>query len=327
MKPMLAPQFLEALDELASSDGENWWKDILGHKDLVLAVRRNSLNAYHRGASIFRIDWKASKIIPTVHVKYLIRPNQSYVSLQGGQFTHSGVAPVFSSYGGLKTLNSMIKAAQLHVGPEKAGLHPMLVGNNNVIDSEIALARMDGSPTALDDDEAEDSKRKQDRIDAAVVTSKDGRPTIRFYEAKHFSNAGLRSAIGKPGVLEQIRDYESALTQHSENLSQRYLQTAKALVRLSEMRSVASGKVDGRQPHSLVKQIAQSGEPPAIDPNPHLIIYGFDEAQRDGAAWTKHLESLRQHLPERLRLIGAPTLKTKFAGSPSIHSEGQASVN
>lgn len=314
VKPLLAPKFLDALSELASSKGENWWKDILGHKDLVLAVRRNSLNAYHRGASIFRIDWKAPNVVPTVHVKYLIRPNQSYVSLKSGQFAHAGEAPVFSSYDGLKTLNSMIKAAQLHVGLEKAGLHPMLIGNNNVIDSEIALVRLEGAAAPLDEGENIGSTRKQDRIDAAIVTSDGPLPMIRFYEAKHFKNAALRSAVGKPAVLDQISDYESALSRHTEKLSLRYLHTAQVLMKLSEMRAIAIGRKDERGPHSLIKQIAQSCELPAIDPKPHLIIYGFDEAQRDGAAWKKHLESLNEHLPGRIRLIGAPKRTTKFAG-------------
>jgi hypothetical protein len=46
--------FLDALDNLARKP--SWWRDVLLRDDVFIAVRANSLNVYHRGASIFRID-------------------------------------------------------------------------------------------------------------------------------------------------------------------------------------------------------------------------------------------------------------------------------
>ena len=65
--------FLDALDNLARKP--SWWRDVLLRDDVFIAVRANSLNVYHRGASIFRIDDAgAGRVIPWTHTKYLIRP-------------------------------------------------------------------------------------------------------------------------------------------------------------------------------------------------------------------------------------------------------------
>lgn len=84
---ILEPSFLDVLEELAN-DSTGWWRDVLQHPYLVLvlAVRRNSINAYHRGAFIFRIDWKAGQVIPFTHAKYLVKPAQTYVALERGEF-------------------------------------------------------------------------------------------------------------------------------------------------------------------------------------------------------------------------------------------------
>lgn len=84
--------FLEALEALATSAEPNRWKDVLTDRDLFIAVRRNSLNIYYRGASIFRVDWDGSRITPYTHVKYLVRQAQAYVPLVSGHFQYPAPA-------------------------------------------------------------------------------------------------------------------------------------------------------------------------------------------------------------------------------------------
>jgi hypothetical protein len=101
---MLDPKFLDALEALATSSTENWRRDILGHRDLVLAVRRSSINAYYRGASVFRIEWKAGKISPVVHLKYLATYEQDYIRLNNdNSFELKGIEPLATRYEGRGT--------------------------------------------------------------------------------------------------------------------------------------------------------------------------------------------------------------------------------
>ena len=312
----LEPAFLDALEQLATGPAEgNWWRDVLAHPELVLAIRRNSINAYYRGASIFRIDWKARQVTPYIHVKYLVRQAQSYVPLRNERFEIGEPSPVLSTYDGPETLAAILKASARYAGVEKAGLHPMLAGNGNVVDAEIALIRLSAEDDLPEDVDLPPSEQRQDRIDAAIAAfAEDGKtPAIRFYEAKHFSNPALRaSGDHAPAVLSQIEAYENALHRHEEHLAAGYLETAKALLHFNEMRRIAIGDHAVRGISPVIRQIAESGQGPIIDTQPRLIIYGFDKAQRDDSAWKNHLKKLEVALPERVRAIGNPTRQTVF---------------
>lgn len=301
----LDPAFLDALEELATDSTGNWWRDVLRHRDLVLAVRHNSINAYYRGASIFRIDWESGQVIPFTHPKYLVRaqpeeidvtPAKLYVALKRGEFQFDARDVLQKTYLGVKTLNEMCDAASWYAGPEKTGLHPMLAGNADVIDAEIAL------------------NGRQYRIDAAIATLENGAPTIRFYEAKHFTNKRALRASGDnlPRVVRQITDYEKALKAHRAELSAGYVETARALLRFNDMRIQAFGKSAARSIAPAIRQISETGSAPLIDTLPHLIIYGFDTAQRNDPAWGKHLAKLKAAIPGRVRAIGKPTRTNVF---------------
>ena len=303
--------FLAALEKLAADSGGNWWRDVLRHPDLVLAIRRNAINAYYRGSSIFRIDWTAGQVMPFTHVKYLVRQAQSYVPLVDGRFDIAA-SPLQSVYQSPATLEEMCRAASRYAGAEKAGLHPMLVGNADVIDVEVALTRLSMPEDATDDEDAP-AGRRQDRIDAAIAVIADGAPAIRFYEAKHFTNPALRAAGDTlPAVMRQIADYEKALQTHGAALAVGYVETAKALLRFNAMRVQAFGAAAARPVAPAILRIAETGEPPVIDQRPHLVIYGFDKAQRDDPVWSRHLDKLKAALPGRVRAIGNPTRATGF---------------
>lgn len=305
--------FLDALEELATSaNSANWWRDVLASDDLFIAVRRNSLNVYYRGASIFRIDWQAGQVVPYTHAKYLIRQVQTYVPMQDGKFRYPSASLLWEQYDGPETLREMMRAATAFAGAEKSGLHPLLVGNPSVIDTEVALTR------AAEEQEAADAAspgqeltmRRQDRLDAAVVRKTTDGPTVVFHEAKHFSNSALRASAGNlPPVIDQIEDYEKALTIYAPSLAAGYAEVAKALVRISELKKLVR---NGEAPKldEAILQIARAETHPIIDTKPHLLIFGFDKAQRDDPAWRMHLEKLESRLGGRVRAVGTPTRQT-----------------
>lgn len=294
----LDADFLDALEALAAAPASNWWRDVLVNDELFIAIRRNSINVYYRGASIFKIDWKGGRILPSTHAKYLVRQAQTYVPLIDGQFQHPATALTWERYEEEKTLREMMRAATAFAGAEKSGLHPLLVGDPAIIDAEIALTR-----TATD----EAATQQQDRLDAAVIRNTPDGPEIVFCEAKHFTNAALRaSGDNLPAVIGQIRDYEKALTKYASSLAEGYVEVAKALVRINAMKGLAR---NGDAPALIegIRRIAENGARPVIDTNPHLLIFGFDKAQRDDTAWKNHLKKLESELGGRVRAIGNPT--------------------
>ncbi|MCJ8052993.1 hypothetical protein GB928_014115 [Shinella curvata] len=290
--------FLDALEALAAAPAPNWWQDVLRSDDLFIAVRRNSLNAYYRGASIFKIDWIKECVVPSTHIKYLVRQAQTYVPLIDGRFQNPAASSMRESYEGPETLRQMMRAATSFAGPEKSGLHPLLVGDPAIIDAEIALTR------AVTD---EATTQQHDRLDAAVIRNTKTGPEVVFCEAKHFTNGALRATgDGLPAVIGQINDYENALTRYADALKDGYVEVAKALVRLNAMKKLVRNG-DAPKLHDAILSIAQSNIPPLINAKPYLLIFGFDKAQRDDEAWVTHLQKLKDHLDGRVRAIGNPT--------------------
>ncbi len=196
----MSEAFLDALDTLAQKP--SWWRDVLLRDDVFIAVRANSLNVYHRGASIFRIDDEGGgRVVPWTHTKYLIRQQQVLAQLHdGGHFEPSDIG--WSQYAGPSTLSDMIRSATDLAGAEKSGLHPLIVGSSKVIDVELSLLRASSSVDKSLPDSATSIDRSQDRLDVVTVENRDGKPFIVFHEAKHFSNPALR-AKGEPAVARQ----------------------------------------------------------------------------------------------------------------------------
>ena len=147
----------------------------------------------------------------------------------------------------------------------------------------------------------------EQRVQLCVtVENCDGKPFIVFHEAKHFSNPALR-AKGAPAVLAQIVRYQATLRQHDATLRQRYVAVCQTLVRLHTMRTAARAALPARpllEPDPLVAAIASGQVQAEIDPDPRLIVFGFDGDQRDGR-WERDVKRLREHQPSlKIRAIG-----------------------
>jgi hypothetical protein len=77
----LSKDFHDELGRLIDNPAAQWLKDLLLHPDIIPAVRKNSLNFYYCGGSIFRLTWTGNDIAAHTHFKYLIRQKQDYVGL------------------------------------------------------------------------------------------------------------------------------------------------------------------------------------------------------------------------------------------------------
>lgn len=303
--------FLDHLDQLARQDGGSWWRDVLLRDDVFLAVRRNSLNVYYRGGSIFRIDDRGDGTAsPKTHVKYLVRQQQALAELVDGEFRPNGIG--WTHYVNGETLKDMIRAASDLAGAEKTGLHPLIMGSPAVIDVEIALGRAQESEAngSSADSTASSANRHQDRLDVATLERQGADVAVVFHEAKHFTNTALRARSRSPAVVDQLRRYRSTLIHHTPALIARYQAACRAIMRLDAMRRhvrVDAGPGSPPPLDPIVKEVATGNAVLAIDPDPRLIVFGFDADQKKG-----QLQIILKALKE-----ADPNLAVYAAGDPS----------
>ncbi len=316
----LSAAFLDALDALVDKPEGSWWRDVLAHPDLILAVRRESLNVYYRGASLFRVGFRQGQPVPETHVKYLVRQQQTLAALdKTGSFVLDPAAVLWKAYAGPQTLAEMIGAARRSVGAEKAGLHPLIQVSPNVVDVEIALAGEPEGGTAADTDAADESAAaasepasaptstkppppRQDRIDVASLETR-GHPSeawLVFHEAKHFSNPALRAAPKKqPAVVGQLNRYQGSLHKNWTSLTSSYPHVCRALLRLDALRRRVRADhpawTDRPQPalDPVIREVAEGTRKLNLELTPRLVVFGFDADQRDGA-----LTAIRQRLEQ-----------------------------
>jgi hypothetical protein len=336
----LSEPFLTTLEKLVDKPEEYWWRDVLAHRDLFLAIRRNSLAAYYRGARIFNVLVNGDAT-PETHFKYLLRQRQGHVKLEPDGFFKPGPALfMWAHYEKQTTLKEMLQAANAYAGVEKTGLHALIMASDNVIDVEVSFSRReldtdefngvgaaDEAEAAIDDFLGESSdasstkaNRRLDRIDAVSLEGRDGALSLVFHEAKHFSNKDLRASGARlPSVVEQIDRYRQIIKQYESNILKSYADVCRALVRIEKMKSRLTDKAKSpaaRAGKELVAQAA-AGATLNIDPDPRLIIYGFDQAQRDDDRWREHYARLLKSLgPDKVYAIGDPRKAGPAAFSP-----------
>ena len=270
------------------------WKDIISDKDLFVGIRKEYINIYYQGCSLFKISYKEPQLILETHYKYLVHPNvkKPLVSWEG---EHPAVKDrvdeiLIHEF----KLDLLKKSSSSYAEAEKVGVHNILKSNGNVVDVEVAL-----SPKSDDEIEDEDQnikgKRVADRIDFAAIQRKDGEARIVFFEAKRFNNGELRSQIFKPAVIEQVKRYEAFIKEYRENIEESYRKVCNNLFEL------APERID-----DLVKEVAGGSMQLAVDPDVRLVIFDYTAAQDDGKDWKKHKEILEEHFKSRLLMKGKP---------------------
>lgn len=308
----LSDGFLDSLEALALAPEGGWWRDVLAHRDLVLAVRAEYLNVYHRGAALFLIGQRQGRVVASTHAKYLVRQRQGAAELRAdATFGLEADTAFWRRYEGPQTLDEMLRAAVTLAGPEKTGVHDLVLADPRVIDVEISLS---GAPIGLPGDtgHAADAVvpgaavNRQDRLDVAALTERDGAVFVTFHEAKHFTNKELRAASGRtPPVAEQIARYRATLIHHADKLAGSYQAVCRALVRLDRLRQMLSGTGAISRLDPLVSRVADASKPPGIDTEPRLVVFGFDEDQRQGAVWQGHKARLTNEFGLRVYAVGS----------------------
>lgn len=277
-----------SLERLARDAGENWWKEVLGTKDLLLAVRGEYLNAYVKGQSVFKIAFEKDELDGVqprlaIHYKYLIKPSlekkDPYISFDGKTFAVDPAMIVHTVYQSRLTLPQLIRTASRFAGAEKAGVHKIAQNEPKVVDLEVAftLTGESDGPSAP-------------RMDIAVLVpdKKDG-VSLVFCEAKCADNKELweledESQQKRPtgpserkiAVVAQIDKYQTFIRRENEHLAKAYTKVCKTLVHLN--RQDPDRKLD-----DLIEKVASGIAKLSIHPHVYLLVYDFDDDQKKGA--------------------------------------------
>jgi len=262
-KRSISAEMIEAMNSAYSGEEMGWIRQYMDDPELFLAIRDNSINFYYRGNSVLQLTLDGGRLNGRVHYKYLLRPflktegkkDQPYVG------SHEKVVlPVINPIE--ENASKWIKAASKpYSGVEKEGVHKIISANQNIVDVELSFSRET-------DDGAVDGS-KQNRIDFCALRGNDSGLELCFYEAKHFSNKELR-AQGEPPVVRQINRYNQTISSHKKEIHSAYEIAFKQILKLGN-----------QHPASEYMSRALS-EGFSISDDVRLVVFGFDQSQKDG---------------------------------------------
>lgn len=297
LKRGLSRSQLAGLKKLADSPADNWWKEVLESKDLLLAVRNGYLNAYVKGQSVFKVSFDkagsdGSQPRLAIHYKYLVKPElenkDPYVSFDGKAFDLDPKTIVNTEYASKLTLPQLIKTAARFAGAEKSGVHKIARKEPKVVDFEIAFTKA-----------GENGDLSAPRMDVAIlVPGKSGGAELVFCEAKCADNRELWNLEKLPkgekslpslerstAVIAQIKKYEQFIRakENQDSLIDGYVSVCRNLVELSN-------QYRGRQVDDVVRHVAEGKLELSIHPHVYLLIYDFDEDQKKGRLKEKQQE-------------------------------------
>ena len=240
------------------------------------------MNVYHSGASLLNLAWSNEELVGRVHYKYLLRPTRrdggdEYVKVRcDGHLDLPEAAEVLLEHLDAKEL---IKAIKPYTGEEKNGVHRVAMSDRNaVVDVEVAISDGEKAP----------------RIDLAALVDTGDAVTLRFFEAKAFGNPELR-AREEPNVVGQIARYERLLRDNRAQILKSYGRVCDNFHRLKGMDTNPAH----RRRRALIESVVSSKKPLVLDERPRLVIFGFDQDQKDGSVWKGHREKLVTALEEQ----------------------------
>lgn len=290
----LTPDAKGRLEDLAASQTENWWKDLLAlwgpsgtgkvERPLRLAVRDNYLNFYLRGQSVARVGFNGqSRPYVDVHVKYAFEEasEQAYARLIDGEVVHAKSGQTVP-YAGASTLWEWMARAARWETPEKAEVERVVADNGGVIDLEMGLPAHGEQTTAL-------------RMDFIALEPVASGARIVFWEAKRITDARLRASGSKdPEVMAQVTAYRNYLADevHRRAVIEAYAQTSGLLGDFAAWANRVA--VDTKKPlvlNPLIQKAANAPEKLDLDTTPRLVIFGTEE-QLAAPGWKDHQAKL-----------------------------------
>jgi len=212
---------------------------------VFLAIRGNAISFYHKGGKLFEFGNNEFK----THKKYASVIKSENVYIAESELLQLKIVSDFADeYGEIQ------KNCSKHSGSEAIGVSDIYHKHSYLSGKKIVVLDIEISMEAQEDD------RNQDRIDLLLFDTNTG--TLKFVEAKHFSNSEIWSTK-KPKVIKQIERYEKQITnkKKKEDIILKYTNYIKIL-----------NEIFG---YSLPT-------PKGINEKVKLLILGFDKDQKFG---------------------------------------------
>lgn len=238
-----------------------------GKLGLRLAVRNGYVNFYVSGQSVAKLTTSSGKLEIETHWKYQQGLHKGTARTQEGK--------LYPRFRGAELdrltaqdVDRWARAAETYASAEKTFVERLVIVNKNVVDLEIALP----GETAP-------------RMDVAVVTGRDGRLAIDFWEAKCVDNGELRASTrhnpemldGGPKVIMQARAYSTWLSddERRAQVQRAYQRTGQILTELTQSLVQFDGsrfwQLARLDPH--IKRLAT--EVPEITQRPGLVVGAY----------------------------------------------------
>lgn len=212
--------------------------------NVFLTIRNNQVDFYHKGGRLFSYDKSGFK----THLKYAaaIESSEKNYLTEKELASHKLALDFISNYSRIK------ENCSNYSSNEALGVSQLYKNHSYLSESKVVVIDIEVSFQSLDEN------NKHDRID--IVLYNYSERTLQFVEAKHYSNKEIWST-SKPKVLDQIERYEKQLQSKKQEILTEYINYVKIINAIFGV--------------SLP-------EPVNIDKKITLLIFGFDDDQKNG---------------------------------------------
>lgn len=213
------------------------------------AIRNNSIDFYYKGGKLFEFKGGTFK----THIKYaaVLRSNKKQDYLSPSDFSEITYVQDFAS--GYERIK---ENCSLYAGIESDGVSRLY--------SRYSYARNIKLPKVMVLDIEIAFEKGVDRIDFLLYNTTT--QTLRFYEAKHYSNKELWSQKGtEPRVIQQLKRYDRQIRSKNNKQNKEIIDAYANYV-------------------ACVNQLFGLGisNPQKVEDDTALIIFGFDQDQLKG---------------------------------------------
>ena len=237
-----------------------WWRTIINDNSLYVNVRKNNrVNVYYRGASVMELSMDRHKSIQgKIHSKYLQIDSDRYITERPEIIVEN-----------LHSIKVAIENHQSTSNPEglcEKAIQGLMYVEGKYIDTEFEYVH---------------SNRLITRIDLTTINENG---MIEFVELKRISDSRLLKkdmSLKNEEIRRQINDYNSFISEHSEEIIQYY----KLLQQLLKKIGVNNPLCD----------IAITG----IKPSVSLYFAGYADGKSNHPQRRKRIDCIKQILEEK----------------------------
>lgn len=240
MQRKLSSQLMDALNQHPL-----WVNKIKNDKEVFLTIRDERVDFYHNGGLLFSFDKGGFK----THVKYALVPTskeQEYVT-EKALSQYKCVSEFEPVYERIK------KNCAKFSGVESSGISRLYHSHSYLSDSNVVVLDIEISFRS------NVTENKHDRIDILLFDKES--QTLKFVEAKHYSNGEIWAKDRAPKVINQLERYRGQVEEKRTEILAAYNNYVECINELTD---------------------ASLPVPSDIDPNVILFIFGFDIDQKKG---------------------------------------------